>query len=266
MTAFDEAEMYSGLASYMWAAYEDRGRDYEYFLRVLQARSSGLALDVGCGTGRLLRAFVGQGFRVDGVDIAPDQLAQCQRLAERDGLSVRLYAQAMQDLELPQRYDTILIPCGSLACVMDRRLALQALRRMREHLAPDGVLVFNLFLEDEAKPGESYPSEWVNWSRVPMPDGKTLFVDRRVVHVDRLEQAVTEERRYRVIDGDSRELQAQVDETRTGGYRWYTRNEALWMLELAGFEVERITGDYTDEPFGATHRDLMMFHVRAATG
>jgi len=89
-----------------------------------------------------------------------------------------------------------------------------------------------------------------------------LFVDRRVMSVDHLEQTVTEERRYRVIDGDSRDLPALQEEIRTGGYRWYTRNEALWLIELAGLAVEKITGDYTDEPFGAQHTDLMMFHTR----
>lgn len=261
MTLFNEAELYSGLASYMWAAYEDLTRDFDYYKRVIQDHP-GLALDIGCGTGRLLRSLCRDGFEVEGVDIAADQLAHCQRLADGEGLTVTLYNQPMQTLDLPKKYNVIIIPCGSLACVMDRQLTLEALKRLKAHLAPDGVLVFNLYLEDEAKPNETYPTEWKNWSRAAMPDGKTLFVDRRVIAVDRLEQAVTEERRYRVVDGDSRDLPALQEETRTGGYRWYTRNEALWLLELAGLTVEKITGDYTDEPFGVHHTQLMMFHTR----
>ncbi|MCU0466053.1 MAG: class I SAM-dependent methyltransferase [Anaerolineae bacterium] len=261
MTLFDESELYSGLASQMWAAYTNLGDDYPYFKQVLTDHP-GLVLDIGCGTGRLLRAFLRDGFTVEGVDIAADQLEQCRRLAEEEGLPVPvLYAQPMQALDLPKRYDAIIIPCGSLACVMDRRAALDALRRLKHHLAPGGVLVFNLFIEEEAYPRKTYPEPWRDWSKAVLPDGKTLFTDRRVVSVDRLEQAVVEERRYRVIDGDSRDLPALQDETRTGGYRWYTRNEALWMIELAGLTVDKITGDYTDEPFGPHHTNLMMFHT-----
>ena len=257
----NEAEMYNGLASYVWAAYEERGKDYQYFKRVIQ-QNPGLALDVGCGTGRLLRGMRRMGYEVEGVDIAEDQLAHCRRMADSEGLSVTLYNQPMQELDLPKRYNAIIIPCSSLICVMDRRQALETLRRMKAHLAPDGVLVFNLYLNEETPPGETYPTDWVSWTRLPMPDGKTLFVDRRVTHYDPIEQAVRDECRYRVVDGDSRELPAIQEEIRAGGYRWYTRNEVLWMIELAGLTVDKITGDYTDEPLNPHHRALMMFHTR----
>ena len=257
----DEAEMYNGLASYLWAAYEERGKDYQYFKRVIQ-QNPGLALDIGCGTGRLLRGIRRMGYDIEGVDIAADQLAHCRRMAESEGLSVTLYNQPMQELDLPKRYNAIIIPCSSLICVMDRRQALETLRRMKAHLAPGGVLVFNLYLNEETPPGDHYPTDWVSWSKITLPDGKTLFVDRRVTQYDRIEQAVRDECRYRVVDGTSRELPVLQEEIRAGGYRWYTRNEALWMIELAGLTVDKITGDYTDEPLTPRHRALMMFHTR----
>jgi len=145
---------------------------------------------------------------------------------------------------------------------MDRRQALETLRRMKAHLAPGGVLVFNLYLNEETEAAEQFPTDWVSWSKITLPDGKTLFVDRRVMQHDRIEQAVRDECRYRVVDGNSRALPTLREEIRAGGYRWYTRNEALWMIELAGLTVDKITGDYTDEPLSPQHRALMMFHTR----
>jgi ubiquinone/menaquinone biosynthesis C-methylase UbiE len=261
MERLDEAELYSGHAALMWAAYDETGWDHDYYKRAIE-NNGGLALDIGCGTGRLLRSYRRSGLNVEGVDISADMLAQCRRLAEAEDLHAELYCQPMQALDLPNKYDTIYIPCGSLACVMDRREALTALQRLKAHLAPGGELVFNLFVEDESKPAQTYPTDWFDWSTKTLPDGKTLFVDRRVTAVDGIEQTVREERRYRVTDGDSRELPALSEETRTGGFRWYTRNEALWLCELADLTVEKVTGDYTDEPFSAAHQGTMVFHCR----
>lgn len=257
----DEAELYSGAAALMWAAYDEPDWDHDYYRRVIE-RNGGAALDVGCGTGRLLRSYRRAGLSVEGVDVAADMLAQCRRLAADEGLDVTLHQQPMQALDLPRRYQTIYIPCGSFACVLDRREALEALRRLRAHLAPGGELVFNLFIEAESKPGATVPDGWVDWSTTALPDGRTLFVDRRVIGIDRIEQTVTEQRRYRVVAGGSRDLPALHEEVRTGGFRWYTRNEALWLCEAAGATVEKVTGDYTDEPFGERHDGTMVLHVR----
>lgn len=255
-----EAEMYNGLASLVWAAYDERGKDYDYFKRVIQ-RHHGLALDVGCGTGRLLRGLRRLGYEIEGVDVAADQLEHCRRLAQADGVSVTLYQQAMQDLDLPKRYDAIIVPCSSLVCVMDRRQALEALRRMKAHLKPDGVLVFNLYLNERSDVAESYPSPWVRWTRLSLTAGQTLFVDRRVMSLDPIEQVVRDECRYRLVAGSTPDAPLLQEEVRAGGYRWYTLNEARWMIELAGLTIDSITGDYTDEPLGAHHRAVMMFHT-----
>lgn len=261
----DEAELYSGLASQMWAAYDEPADDLAYFEHVVREQQ-GRALDVGCGTGRLLRRLRRLGYDIEGVDIAADQLAHCRRLADAEGLSVTLYQQPMQHVHLPFRYDAIIIPCGSLACVMDRRQALSALRHLRSHLRHGGVLVYNLFLDAET-PSEKYPTPWQPWTTSTLPGGQLLVIDRRIMSVDPIEQTVTEQRRYRLVPADAwppgpATPPILAEEVRTGGYRWYTRNEAMWMAELAGLTVEKVTGDYTDEAFGPQHTRTMVLHTR----
>lgn len=261
MEKFDEAELYSGSAALMWAAYDELGWDHPYYKHVI-VKNGGVALDVGCGTGRLMRSYLRAGLKVEGVDISADMLEHCRWMAKADGLSeLTLYHQPMQLLDLPKKYSTIYIPCGSFACVMDRHEALNALRRFKAHLAEGGELVFNLFLEEDSKPGDASLANWTDWARKPLENGRTLFVDRRVLHIDYVEQAVTEQRRIWIVDGESRDLPPLVEEIRTGGYRWYTRNEALWLCEAAGLVVEKVTGDYKDEPFDISHKGTMVFHA-----
>ena len=65
------------------------------------------ALDVGCGTGRLVLDYLQQGIECDGVDNSPEMLALCREKARVLHVSPNLYQQPMQDLGLPRRYRTI---------------------------------------------------------------------------------------------------------------------------------------------------------------
>ena len=80
--------------------------------REIIERQAGPALDVGCGTGRLILDYLAAGLDVDGVDNSPDMLALCRAKAAGLGIDVenRLYLQEMDRLDLPRRYATIFVP------------------------------------------------------------------------------------------------------------------------------------------------------------
>ncbi len=257
---FDEAELYSGLAILHWANYTDPDWDHDYYRRAIE-RNGGVALDIGCGSGRLLRSYLRAGLNVEGMDISADMLDACRSLAAEAGLSPTLHHQAMQQLDLPGRYNTIYIPCGTFVCVMDREEALEALRRFHCHLAPGGELVFNIFNPDHDYSGAAkreLPQPWQPWVRYPQRDGRVLVVERRLTAIDPIEQYETEERRLRLFDGE----ELVREEVRAGQCHWYFKHEVLLMLRLAGFGEVRVTGDYTDEPFGPQHSGTMVFHAR----
>ena len=53
----------------------------------IRDRAGGLALDVACGAGRLLRRYLQAGLAVEGVDSSADMLAVCRQKAAADGLA-----------------------------------------------------------------------------------------------------------------------------------------------------------------------------------
>ena len=124
MTPYDEVDLYSGLAALHWSAYDDPTWDHDFYKRVVE-QAGGLALDVACGAGRLLRRYLQAGLAVEGVDSSADMLAVCRQKAEADGLSPVLYCQPMQALDLPKRYACIYVPCGSFTCVIGQENALR---------------------------------------------------------------------------------------------------------------------------------------------
>lgn len=95
-----------GLVAREWAEFEtDGGPEATYYKKLIEA-SGQPALDLGCGSGRLLLPYLQADLDVDGCDYSEDTLAVCQQRAEREGLAHRLYAQAMHELDLPRRYRT----------------------------------------------------------------------------------------------------------------------------------------------------------------
>ena len=90
-----------GLVARWWAEFNQGGPEIDYFRRFVEEGEP--ALDVACGTGRLLLPYLRAGLDVDGCDISPDMLAYCREAAEREGLQTNIYAQAMHELDLPRR-------------------------------------------------------------------------------------------------------------------------------------------------------------------
>src|SRR5215468_7534611 len=100
-----------GLVAQWWAEFNQGGDDVEHFRRAI-AGSGEPALDVACGTGRVLVPLRRAGVDVDGSDVSADMLAWCRRAADAEGLRVSLYQQPVHALELPRRYRTVFI-CGA---------------------------------------------------------------------------------------------------------------------------------------------------------
>jgi SAM-dependent methyltransferase len=249
-------EDYTGLAAVAWELFsgEEPGRDYAFFRQIV-ARHGGPALDIGCGTGRLLLPLLREGEEVEGVDPSADMLALCRERGARLGLAPALHRQTLQTLDLPRRYRTILVPCGTIQLVIDHDDVWEALRRMNAHLETGGILaltVFNRWLELETE----IEGAWKHRATKPLPDGSLLTKDGLVEACDRVEQVLRGKVRYRRFR-DERLIEEQVCDAPE---RWYFQHEMTLMLEKVGFRVRSVTGNYTEAPFRDGH-DVMTFQA-----
>lgn len=250
-------DLYSGLAVLHWQTISqtDPMRDRAFFREVI-SRRSGPALELGCGVGRLLLSFREEGLDVSGVDRSAEMLDECHREAKERGPAVTLHRQSMEVLELGTKYTCIYIPCGSLMCVVGKQNARKALERCRAHLEPGGLLAFNLYVMgsgdrlSEAGAAEPFQPK----ADRQLPDGRRLVVEARLISEDPVSQLWTEERRYRLFQGD----ELLLEETRQDQGHWYELEEICEMVEEAGFEKPIVTGDYSSEPLGPHHQVIMV--------
>ena len=214
--------------------YEDQA----FFQQKIVA-GGGPALEIACGTGRLLIPFLRDGLQVEGIDSSGEMLDLCRGKAKQYNLTPVLYQQLMQELDLPRRYATLFIPICSFQILAWREEAFEALRRFRAHLEPGGQLLITLFV-----PGHNLQDEKV-WrlrrSGKRPRDGATVLI-HEATQSDRMEQLQSQWLRYEVfIDG-----QLIHSELRTHQLRWYHKHEFEMMLEKAGFSDIFLYGDYTE--------------------
>jgi SAM-dependent methyltransferase len=89
-------------------------------------------LELGCGTGRILRPLAALGHPVTGVDDSPDMLAHLPDLPTEQS--------TIQAARLDQRFGAVLL--ASTMLNVDPSLRHKFLATVRHHLADDGIAVF----------------------------------------------------------------------------------------------------------------------------
>jgi SAM-dependent methyltransferase len=241
-----------GLIARWWAEFNDDFRPHEvpYFQRFIE-RDGEPALDVACGTGRLLLPYLRAGLDVDGCDISADMIELCREKAAREGLSPTLFVQPMHALEPPRRYKTIFV-CGAFGLGSTREQDLEALRRFHEYLQPGGTLLLDIEVPYADTRQWRY---WLRGERGALPeaskppgerrrasDGAEYALRSRIVELEPLNQCVTLAMHAEMwCDG---RLQAEEDHLLNIGL--YFKNELLLMLEGAGFTDVVVQGDHND--------------------
>ena len=114
------------------------------FWKRLARRSGPEVLELGCGTGRVVRALAASGARVTGIDHDPQALAfAAASLPAESRSQTRLLEADMRTLALDRRFDLIVAACNTLASLDDDGLR-DALRRAYQHLLPGGLFAAEL--------------------------------------------------------------------------------------------------------------------------
>jgi hypothetical protein len=154
-------------------------------------------------------------------------------------------------MEFPREYGYIMIPGGSFGHIHDNEVAVQALRRIADHLLDDGWFVVDVrppsHLSNFGKPGES------SHEVTDYPDGSMVF--ETSVWGD-----VEEERIGRNWNKYERYIEGRLVETEIFDYRerMYTREEFENLLQAAGFKRITVTSAYEDSN-EITENDGMVF-------
>jgi ubiquinone/menaquinone biosynthesis C-methylase UbiE len=253
---------YHGLIASTWDLWRDNTADWSdrhFYLGIIRKYGQP-ALDIGCGTGRLVLDYLQEGIDVDGVDNSPEMLAICRAKADKMNLSPNLYEQSMETLDLPRTYRTIVAPSSALQLLTDKAEARAALGRFFAHLQPGGAFVtpfffdwqegepldtgFELLFEKTRPEDGALVRSWVREWREP---------DKQWWH--------TEQRFEVELNGN---IMAREEQRRSPEGRWYTQAEAVQMFQDVGFTDIQLFREFENTPASPNDRQFSLVGVKPA--
>lgn len=131
--------------------------DFSVFEAIIKAKG-GPALELACGTGRLMLALMQAGHSIEDLDSSDEMLALCDKKAEAIGLGAKpvLHQASMDSFDLGKTFDVIYCPVASFTLLPSFEAMAQGLACIKAHLNAGGTVALNMDgpSTDPAEPGK----------------------------------------------------------------------------------------------------------------
>ena len=220
--------------------------DTPFYLARL-ATTRGAILEPACGSGRAMLPVLQAGRDVTGFDPSPEMLAQCRATCAQAGFTPDLSQQRFEDFSYDRVFAAVFIPVSTFTMIDTFEAAMASLERVRAHLEPGGMLLFDIeSLSPLAFTG-------VDRRRWVAPGGDLLTLEGVRGPPDWLGQRAHYAIRYERWR-DNRLIETQLEPMTQ---RFWGLEEMKFALAAAGFGDISVTGNYTPgRPLDARTRVL----------
>ncbi len=226
----------------------------------LAKQSGGPVLEIGCGTGRILRAIAREGIDIHGVDNSAPMLATLKDSLAREKPEIRdrvsLHAGDMRDFRLERKFRLVTIPFRPMQHMHTVPDQVRALKSAAAHLETNSILAFDVFYPKFERLPLRLGEEQLEaeWSPEPGTFIRRFF---RKDSFDKIQQSFTITFIFRVYRDD--QLASEEQETLTMSYYTYPHLRALFLF--AGLEPIAEYGSFAKTPLD-NHSEEMIFLLR----
>lgn len=213
-------------------------------------------LELGCGTGRALIPLAAAGHTITGVDISPAllQVTEAKLRGTSYASRVTLHEADLRTFDLPNKaFAFALCTSNTLMHLTTEAEQLAALRNAYRALRPGGLLFLDLFNPDPARLlAVNGLAELADQWDDPATGAQVLkWCVRTVDFANQLQETIFI---YEEIlpDGQCRRTACPFT------LRFLWRGEAELMLQMAGFQVEEVWGDFDGSPYSSASEHLIV--------
>lgn len=215
-------------------------------------------LELGCGAGRVLIPTAIAGCEITGLDISPFMLKKCQEKIDRQPKNVqeliRIVEGNMVDFNIDERFSLVTTPFRPFQHLISTEEQKSCLQCVHRHLDAAGFLILDLFhpfLPALYEP--KYQFETEDFAERKLPDGREIRRTHRSPVIHRDEQYLECEFIYHVSYPDGRKER----HVHSFPFRYFFRYEVEHLLELSGFRVRELFGDFDRSPFSQDSPEMI---------
>lgn len=228
--------------------YEKRA---DYILELLKRhnKSSGLMLDLCCGTGSLTIALKKRGADIFGADASGEMLTIAQQKAFENEENILFINQKMQELSLPYKIDVCICTLDSVNHITSKQELVKGFSKINSFLEDDGIFIFDA--------NTVYKHKNILADNCYIYDTKEVFCawqnnynpknNKVIITLD-----------FFVPNGKGYDRYSEQFSERA-----YTRDEMSEMLNKAGMKIEAVYDDLSfDKPRSDSQREIYIVRKR----
>lgn len=210
--------------------------------------AEGAALELACGTLRVMLPVAETGVRITGLDASPHMLELARKKLDAASPEIRarvtLQQGDMRAFDLARQFDLIYIPFNSFGLLLTIQDQLKTLATIKKHLKPNGVFAFNVFFPDMDKLHGPRLSHWMLEADNSFPDGSRVQRDN-VRKVDSRAQIISVTWRTRVYQDQilAQEFLSEIQ------LSYFFPRELENLFARAGYEILYYWGDLERRDF-----------------
>ncbi len=245
----DVAENYDLYLNVMFSENENLKGFQNFYIELAKEYGSGGTIDIACGTGAVLLPLAEAGIDIDGTDLSEAMCDVARNKAESKGLKLNIFPANMIEFKSARKYSLAIIARSGFLHLTTPELQRKALLNIRDNLKDGGILTLNTFAPYPPLQAEQMRTKETDYTFRLEYINSDNYREKiyNAISYDPLTQIMSGNWKFETYDDAGNVIAERI---RPLKMRQTYKQEFLYLIELCGFEVVDIYGDYcknTDE-------------------
>lgn len=233
--------------------YDQENQGHHELALILQhlPKEARTIVDLACGTGRLTLPLAEAGYRMLGIDLHEGMLEAAKGKSAARNLDIEWRQTDALQLELEQQADAFVMVGNSFQHFLTQEEQLQLLTRIRQNLAPDGLLIFDLRFPSRNELAQSSREDLAYTYKDQLDQTCNVYYDSQYDPVTQIQHNTT----YRMTE--LRDGEHSTDEAHIH-LRFTYPQELKLLLAQAGLHLEAWYGSWNKDSIGEDHPSIVV--------